>query len=70
SDTSRLSAMGLFEILGLSILSIKSVVVEICDPPRAVIYAAGHSALCVAGFVTLHQCVIPCSGGHVEHVLL
>ncbi|GFY33764.1 uncharacterized protein TNCV_4594761 [Trichonephila clavipes] len=27
-----------------------------------------HSA--VAGFVTPLQCVIPCGGGHVEHILL
>ncbi|GFT96702.1 uncharacterized protein NPIL_559101 [Nephila pilipes] len=27
-----------------------------------------HSA--VAGFVTRLQCIIPCGGGHVEHILL
>ncbi|GFV04378.1 hypothetical protein TNCV_919991 [Trichonephila clavipes] len=46
SGTSKFLAMGIFKIPFVLILWIQSVGIEKCDPTRAVMYTAGHSALC------------------------
>ncbi|GFW32291.1 hypothetical protein TNCV_674501 [Trichonephila clavipes] len=46
SDSSRLMAVGILKFPGVLNLSIESVGIERCDPPRAVMYTSGHSALC------------------------
>ncbi|GFU56774.1 hypothetical protein TNCV_4041761 [Trichonephila clavipes] len=66
-NTSRLLVVGIFESSCVSIRSIKSVGTERCDPQKSTLHTSGHVA--VAGFVTHLECLLPCGGGHVEHIL-
>ncbi|GFW30038.1 hypothetical protein TNCV_1593561 [Trichonephila clavipes] len=67
-NTGRLLVVGIFEISrnlsGLSSLS------ELKDAIRREVSSIHpdvlHSA--VAGFVTRLECLLPCGGGHVEHI--
>ncbi|GFX92208.1 hypothetical protein TNCV_1741281 [Trichonephila clavipes] len=64
--TGRLLVVGIFEISRVSIRSIKSVGTERCDPQGSILHTYGH----VAGFVTRLECLLPCGGGHAEHILV
>ncbi|GFX67167.1 uncharacterized protein TNCV_2185141 [Trichonephila clavipes] len=51
-------------------LSDPSSLLELKDAIRREYHTSGHVALFVAGFVTRLECLLPCGGGHVEHILV
>ncbi|GFX52948.1 hypothetical protein TNCV_3228161 [Trichonephila clavipes] len=69
-NTSRLLVVGIFEIS--RILSGLSSLPELKDAIRREVSSIHpdmfHSA--VGGFVTRLECLLPCGGGHVEHILV
>ncbi|GFX35719.1 hypothetical protein TNCV_745121 [Trichonephila clavipes] len=69
-NTGRLLVAGILEISRVSIRSIKSVGTERCDPQRSILHHPDMLHSAVAGFVIRLECLLPCGGGHVEHILV